>query len=102
MPLIYVQRYAQSAAVTGGTQTVTTFALTGETVFELDPSTFTTAGTYVLVNYAGGSFTYPGAYATGQLALDALVTVDDDDLIGLTAGSLVDDTVNERITVTLS
>ncbi len=99
MPLIYVQRFSQAQAVTGGTQSVSgVFDLTGETEFFLDPTVFTVAGTYTLVSYS--TFTYPGAYGSGQAALNALVTVDDSALVGLTASGLTD--TGTSITVTLS
>jgi len=101
MPLIYVQRFSQAQAVVGGTQSVSgVFNLTGETEFILDPTVFTTAGTYTLVNYS--TFTYPGAYASGQAALNALVLpyVDVSALGGLTVSALTD--TGTSITVTLS
>lgn len=107
MPLIFVQRYAVSGVVTDvGTQYIAaggTFDLSGEAVFELDPTVFTARGTYVLVDYSLGSFVYPGAYASGQAALTALASADDSLLpSSWTVGPLVDDTVNMRITVTIS
>lgn len=102
MPLIYVQRYAQAQTVAGGTQAVSNvFNLTGETAFILDPIVFTAAGSYTLVTYL--TFNYPGAYATGQAALNALVLpyVDVSALGGLTVSTLIDDPVAKTITVTL-
>lgn len=91
MPLIYVQRFG-TVIVSGGTQAVSgTLSFAGPTVVELDPAVYTQAGTYVL-------FTY-GSFNGAELAN---LTVDDDDLIGLTAGTPVNDTANSRITVTLS
>ena len=101
MPLIYVQRFSLSQAVVGGTQAVSNvFDLTGETEFFLDPTVFTVAGTYTLVSYS--TFTYPGAYASGQVALNALVLpyVDVSALGGLTVSALTD--TGTSITVTLS
>lgn len=91
MPLLYVQRFG-AVIVSGGTQAVAgTLSFAGPTVVELDPALYTQPGTYVL-------FTY-GSFNNAEMAN---LTVDDDDLIGLTAGSPVNDTANSRITVTLS
>lgn len=100
MPLLYVQRFSQAQAVTGGTQSVSSvFNLTGETEFILDPTVFTAAGVYTLVSYS--TFTYPSAYASGQAALNALVLpyVDVSALGGLTVSALTD--TGTTITVTL-
>lgn len=99
MPLIYVQRFSQAQAVVGGTQSVSNvFDLTGETEFILEPTVFTAAGTYTLVNYS--TFTYPGAYPSGQAALTELVIVNVSALGGLTVSALTD--TGTSITVTLS
>lgn len=96
MPLIYVHRGSPAyQTFSVGTQYVDEeLSFSGYTVVELDPALFTQAGIYVLFDYAAETFPTPGQLAN--------VTVDDSDLIGLSAGSLVNDTVNNRITVTLS
>lgn len=98
MPLIYVQSYA-TPVTSLGTQYVTgTLSFAGTTAIELDPTLFTQAGTYVLFDYSAGAF--PG----GQAELTNNVTVDGSDLIGLTVVDthMTDDTLNKRITVTLT
>lgn len=96
MPLIYVHRGSPAyQTFSVGTQYIEgTLSFPGETVVELDPALFTQAGIYVLFDYSNGSFPSPGQLAN--------VTVDDSDLVGLNAGSLVNDPTNSRITVTLS
>lgn len=106
MPLVYVQTYRISTT-SGGTQYITGASpglhFTGPTVIELDPTTFTEKSTYVLFDYSAGAFTYTG-YASGQAALDALVTVDVSalDIYGITTATLTDEPANYRIIVTLS
>lgn len=106
MGLIFVQRYAPTVLLSSGTQTILAggqFNLQSYMEIELDPTVYNQPGTYVLIDYSAGSFVYPGSYANGQAALTDLVIVTDTDLVNLTvsAGSLTDDTVNKRITVTL-
>lgn len=106
MPLVFVHRGSVVQLIDGGTQVIEsggTFNLQGYVEFELDPTVFNQPGRYILVDYSAGSFTYPTpTYGSGQAALDALATVNTTALVGLTAGPLIDDVVNERITVTLS
>jgi len=79
-----------------------TLVFPGLAQFTLDPSVGWVAGVYSLIDYA--TFDYAGSgsgYASGQLCLDALVTVVTTGT-GLTATALTDDTTNTRITVTLA
>lgn len=70
MALVYVQRYkAPDALLTGGTQYVDgVLKFNGATGFVFDAGVFNQTGTYILFDYANGSF--PG----GQAELDAYVT----------------------------
>lgn len=104
MPLVYVQRYAPRIVLSVGTQVIESggeFELTGYVEFELDPTVYTQAATYVLIDYSLGSFTKPVEYATGQAALSALATVDLTGT-GFTNYVLTDDAANKQITVTVS
>lgn len=105
MPLLKIQRYRSVVNVnTTQQKTVGTLVFPGLTTFTLDPITVAWAsGVYSLINYT--TFDYassgPSGYANGQACLDALVEVDVTGT-GRTFVALTDDTVNTRITVTLT
>ena len=101
MPVVNVHRYVVSGTVVVNTdreQTVGTLVFAGATTVLLDATAFTAPGTYSIFKYT--TFNY-SPYATGQDALNALVTFTPP------AGLLVsdvhgtDDPANSRITVTL-
>ena len=95
MSVVCVHRGSRGLPIiAGGTQYVGTLSFPGATVIELDPTVFTQRGIYVLYDY--------DTFSGGQAELDANVTVDDSDLLNLTATALTDDTANSRVTVTLS
>jgi len=103
MPAVRVQRIVGTVnVITTQQKTVQgTLVFPGLAQFTLDPSAGWAAGTYSLISYA--TFDYAGSglgYASGQLCLDALVTVVTTGT-GLTATALTDDPVAKRITVTL-
>lgn len=102
MPVVRVQRIVGTVnVITTQQKTAGTLVFPGLAQFTLDPSAGWAAGTYSLISY--GTFDYAGSgsgYASGQLCLDALVTVVATGT-GLTVTALTDDPVAKRITVTL-
>lgn len=61
MALVFVQRYAESALLTAGTQYVEgALVIEGTLNVYLDSSVYTTTGTYVLFDFSAGSFPTPG------------------------------------------
>lgn len=100
MPLIFVQRYVvEEALLEGGTQFVDgTLRFTGPTTIYLSNSVFSETGRYVLFEYT--TFDYTG-YASEQAALDALVTVNADDLTLSELPALSVDVANNRIILSL-
>jgi hypothetical protein len=103
MPVVRIQRIVTASVNTTQQKTAETLVFPGLTTFKLDPTVAWAAGVYSLIdyttfNYAGSG---PSGYASGQECLDNLVDVD---VIGTgrTFVALTDDTVNTRITVTLT
>jgi hypothetical protein len=103
MPVVNVHRFVGAVNVdTAQQKTVGTLVFPGLAQFTLDPSAGWVAGVYSLIDYT--TFDYAGSgsgYASGQLCLDALVTVVTTGT-GLTATALTDDPTQTRITVTLA
>jgi hypothetical protein len=103
MPVVRVQRIVGTVNVdTTQQKTVGTLVFPGLAQFTLDPPAGWVAGVYSLIDYT--TFDYAGSgsgYASGQLCLDALVTVVTTGT-GLTATALTDDPTQTRITVTLA
>lgn len=104
MPLLKIQRYRSVVNVNTTQQKFAgTLVFPGLTTFKLDPTVSWTAGVYSLIDYT--TFDYassgPSGYVSGQACLDALVDVDVAGT-GRTVVALTDDTVNTRITVTLT
>ena len=100
MPLVYVQRYKKpSDIIVGyGTQYVDgVLTFSGSTQLVLNADVFTQTGTYVLFDYANGSF--PG----GQAALDSYVSgVMSDGAANLSGvQGFTDDTANSRVLLLL-
>jgi len=103
MPVVRVQRIVGTVNVdTAQQKTVGTLVFPGLTQFTLDPSVGWAAGVYSLIGYTTFDFAGSGSgYASGQLCLDALVTVVTTGT-GRTATALTDDPTLKRITVTLA
>jgi hypothetical protein len=51
MPVVNVHRYYEPPAQVGGTISATTLDLTNQLTFQLQPSVYTAAGTWTLVNF---------------------------------------------------
>jgi hypothetical protein len=103
MGVVCVHRWKGAVNVdTTQRKIVGTLVFPGLTTFKLDPTVSWTAGVYSLIDYTTFDFAGSGSgYANGQACLDALVDVDVTDT-GRTFVALTDDTVNHRITVTLT
>lgn len=102
MALVFVQRYAPSGGIAAGTgtQTVTnTLTLADPTIVEIDPTLFTTAGTYTIFTY--GTLSPSNAVALGYLYA-AGVGLPAGDLTGTGFTSAVFADTGSAITVTLS
>jgi hypothetical protein len=103
MGVVCVHRWKGAVNVdTTQRKIVGTLVFPGLTTFKLDPTVSWTAGVYSLIDYTTFDFAGSGSgYANGQACLDALVDVDVTST-GRTVVALTDDTVNHRITVTLT
>ena len=103
MPLQYISRYVVAETIKeGGTQYLDGAALTfgGSTTIYLSNDVFPETGDYILFDYSAGSFNF-GAYANGQAMLDALVSVNVDDLETSGAAVLTDEPAASRVKLTL-
>jgi hypothetical protein len=91
MPVLYIRTGNPAGIIETYAQTVGTLQFLSDTEITLSPTLFTAPGVYVLFKYT--------TFSGGQTALDNFVTVKHDTL---TPSNLTNDTVNNRVLVTLS
>lgn len=94
--LLITVRPAPEAFLEGGTQYISgPLSFIGSVTIKLSPDVFTAPGKYILFDYSEGTF------AGGQAALNNQ-NYDDSELPLLQVRSVVDDTANKRVVLTLA